>query len=60
MQTPINRNGVTFSHNIEILRDIADTIGIHNMANGYDRYSWAVTEGGCVQIMISNHSSNIY
>ena len=32
MQTPINRHGVTFSHNIEILRDIADTIGIHNMA----------------------------
>ena len=60
MQTPINRHGVTFSHNIEILRDIADTIGIHNMVNGYDRYSWAVTEGGCVQIMISNHSSNIY
>ena len=60
MQTPINRHGVTFSHNIEILRDIANTIGIHNMANGYDRYSWDVTEGGCVQIMISNHSSNIY
>ena len=60
MQTPINRHGVTFSHNIEILRDIADTIDIHNMANDYDRYSLAVTEGGCVQIMISNHSSNIY
>ena len=60
MQTPINRHGVTFSHNIEILRDIADAIGIRNMDNGYDRYSWAITEGGCVQIMISNHSSNIY
>ena len=60
MQTPINRYGVTFSNNIEIIRDIADTIGIHNMTNCYDRYSWAVTEGGCVQIMISNHSSNIY
>lgn len=57
--TPITYNGVTFNHNIEILRDIADTIGTHNMANVYDRYSWAVTEYGHILIMIRHRDKYV-
>ena len=59
MQTPITYNGVTFNHNIEILRDISDAIGAHNMANGYDRYSWAVTEHGRIQVMIRYRDKHV-
>lgn len=59
MQTPIYFDGRCFSNNIEIIRDIAETIGIRKMSNAYTKYSWAVTEYGRIQIMIADRSNGV-
>lgn len=51
MQKPIT----PFNCNIEILRDIAETIGVHYLNNGNSNISFATTEYGRIQIMIHNH-----
>lgn len=51
MQKPIT----PFNRNIEILRDIAETIGLQYLNNGNDNISFAITEYGRIQVMIRNH-----
>lgn len=56
MQELIYMHGIhdCFNHNIEILRDIAEIVGIGDMVNAYDNISWGVTEGGRITIMITD------
>lgn len=56
MQELVYQHGIhgCFNHNIEILRDIAEIIGIGDMVNAYDNISWAITEGGRIAIMITD------
>ena len=54
-----NINGY-FNHNIEMLRDIAETIGLDRMSNAYDNLSFGMTDGGRIVIMIHNYRSNTY
>ena len=42
------------NHNIEIIRDIAETIGLDRMANAYGNLSFGTTEGARMIIMIES------
>ena len=56
MQELVYLHGIhdSFNHNIEILRDIAEIVGIGDMVNAYDNISWGITEGGHIVVMISD------
>jgi hypothetical protein len=56
MQELVYQHGIhdCFNHNIEILRDIAEIVGIGDMVNAYDNISWGITEGGRIAIMITD------
>ena len=47
-----------FNHNIEMLRDISETIGLDCMVNAYGNLSWGLTEGNRIVIMIENKHNN--
>lgn len=56
MQELIYQHGIhdCLNHNIEIIRDVAEIVGIGDMVNAYDNISWGVTEGGRIAVMITD------